>query len=301
MKKLTFLVFKETKADLSENVFLPPASFLEVTKNPAHDLVSAMSSALRVRSICVSVAQFSLKQKLISMDSPPLAGLCYYARFLRGCHLREARVHPVTLKDLPHKPPADERDIRFLPVTSCCPPRPHPFTRPMDQHYRVLWTEGFSAKTRLLCSSRAFELNLSCSSALSAYSSSDTLHALTFLLPSCSQPLSSTNAASKTHTPTTLLQPHFCTSGRAAPEHPSSEENTSDGPSLSPSSKCNQSSFSSFHILLRCIFQPFPTTPRHPTSASPLPPALGACGGTVGFFVPQTAGPLWRRPGAGDI
>lgn len=93
------------------------------------------------------------------------------------------------MKDPPHKPLADEHVKYILPVTSCWPPCP--FTWPMDQRYRVLWTKGFSAVTCLL----TFSLNSSYSSALSAYSSSDTLRALTFPLPSRTQPLSSTTAA----------------------------------------------------------------------------------------------------------
>lgn len=93
------------------------------------------------------------------------------------------------MKDPPHKPLADEHAKYILPVTSCWPPCP--FTWPTDQRYRVLWTKGFSAVTCLL----TFALNSSYFSALSAYSSSDTLRALTFPLPSRTQPLSSTPAA----------------------------------------------------------------------------------------------------------
>lgn len=93
------------------------------------------------------------------------------------------------MKDPPHKPLADEHVKYILPVTSCWPPCP--FTWPTDQRYGVLRTKGFSAVTRLL----TFALNSSYSSALSAYSSSDTLRALTFPSPSRTQHPSSTTAA----------------------------------------------------------------------------------------------------------
>lgn len=144
-----------------------------------------------------------------------------------------------------------------------------------DQHHSVLWTEGFSVRTRLLCSSPTFALNSSRSSALSAYSSSDTLHALTLLLPLRSQPPSSTTTASKMLRPTALLQPHFCTLGRRAPEHCSSVEDASDAPSLPPSYECNQSTFSSFHVLPRSVLQPSHTTPHCPMSATPPSPCAG--------------------------
>lgn len=75
--------------------------------------------------------------------------------------------------------------------------------------------------------------------------------------------------------------PHLCFSPTSAPwggqplEHPSSAEDASDAPSLPPSYKGNQSSFFSFHILPRCVFQPSHTTPHCPTSAAPPSPCTG--------------------------
>lgn len=58
----------------------------------------------------------------------------------------------------------------------------------MDQQVRVFWAEG-CPESCLLWSPLTFSLNLSCFSALSFYSSFNTLHVLTFPLPSCTQTL----------------------------------------------------------------------------------------------------------------
>lgn len=164
-------------------------------------------------------------------------------------------------------------------MTSCW--RLCPFTRPfMNQHYRVLWTKGFSAMTCLLRSSLTFALNL----ALSAYSSSDTLCALTFPLPSHSQPLSSTTTASKT-----------CTSASASLLHLGEDSPWSIPPLqrmpvmvpafLLPTSAAKAPS--SHSTSYQGAFFSLPTPIHTVLCLQPhLRPALGTCtcGSTAGFF-----------------
>lgn len=71
---------------------------------------------------------------------------------VRAGRLHEAPAHPATLKGPPYKPLADECAKHVLAVTSCWPLCP--FNQPTDQHYMVLWTEGFSATACLPCSSQ---------------------------------------------------------------------------------------------------------------------------------------------------
>ena len=159
----------------------------------------------------------------------------------------------------------------------------------MDQHHRVFWTDGFSAMTRLLRSSLTFALNLSYSSALSAYSSFDTLCALTFPLPSRSQPL-------LPPLPQRRARPHLCFSPTSAPwggqplQHPSSAEDASDGPSIPPSYKCKQSSFFSFHVLPR-HFSAFPHHSMLSYVCNPTFPLCWVCAraaAPLGFLTPQS-------------
>ena len=73
----------------------------------------------------------------------------------------------------------------------------------------------------------------------------------------------------------TSLQRRSSSLGRTAPGAHLLCQDPSDGASLPPSCKCSQSFFFSCHILPRCVFQPSPTTPRHPMSAAPSPPCAG--------------------------
>jgi len=196
------------------------------------------------------------------------------------------------LKDPPLKPLAEEHVKYIFPLTSCWPPCP--FTRPTDQHHRVLWTQGFSAVTRLLCSSLSFALNFSCSSALPAYFPSNTL---TFPLPSCTQSPPSTTTASKTQTPTPRSSAAPPPWGGQPLEHTSSARIPATVPaSLPPASAAKASS--SHATSYQGVFFSLPP-PLHATLCLQphLPPVLGTCtcDGTV-YRITDHGIIGWKRP-----